>query len=193
MALPTEDYDEDYDDLYTEDWDEDWDEARRRGRPSRVRTARPSAPPARPPDRSVTQAQFQMAINRINADTTRNSAAIQRVNSNLSGLNQDIRRQGKAVRDSRKDVAQLKEFVLLFPLLQEAIGDENGQLAAILPFLLLGGGYGGSGSDGGGGLFGGSNLLILVLLLGGLGNRSGKSHSGQAAIASGTARGAAKS
>jgi hypothetical protein len=167
--------DDTYDD-YAEDWDLD-DEAVRPARS--IRTARPASVMARPTDRPVTQAQLQMVVGQFNSRISQNSTAIQRVNASVNGIGRDVRRQGMAVRDARHDVTQLRDLTLILPLLQGAIGDDNQQLALLLPFLLLGGigGDGRSGGYGGGGLLGGGDGLLLILLLTTVLNNDGASRS----------------
>jgi len=160
-------YDDDLDDYGAEDYDL-YDEAVRP--PVRtVRTARPASVAARSTDRPVSQAQLQMVISQFNGRLTQNSGAIQRVNATVNGVGRDLRRQAASIRDTRQDVGQLRDLQLILPLLQGVIGQDNQQLALLLPFLLLGGiggggGYGRSGG-GGGGLLGGGDGLLLILLL----------------------------
>lgn len=161
-------YDDDLDDYGAEDYDL-YDEAVRPAIRT-VRTARPASVTARSTDRPVSQAQLQMVISQFNGRLTQNGGAIQRVNSSVNGLGRDVRRQASAIRDTRQDVGQLRDLQLILPLLQGVIGQDNQQLALLLPFLLLGGigggggGYGRGGS-GGGGLLGGGDGLLLILLL----------------------------
>jgi hypothetical protein len=159
-------YDDDLDDYGAEDYDL-YDEAVRPVRT--VRTARPASVTARSTDRPVSQAQLQMVISQFNGRLTQNSGAIQRVNATVNGVGRDLRRQAASIRDTRQDVGQLRDLQLILPLLQGVIGQDNQQLALLLPFLLLGGIGGGGGgygrSGGGGGLLGGGDGLLLILLL----------------------------
>lgn len=168
------------DDYYDEDWDEafaeDWEEARR-PRSRRVATAQPRQLVPRPSGQPVTQTQFQVAISQVNSAIAKNSTAIQQVNSRVAAVDGEVRRQMRTVRNNTRDVDRVKEFLLIFPLLQQALGEGNEQLAAILPFILLGyGSDSGDGGGGGGGLFGGgtSSLLLVLALTGGL-SRGGSS------------------
>lgn len=189
MPSITEDYD-DYEDAFSEDYD-DYEEA---SRPSvrTVRTARPASVMARPTDRPVTQAQLQMVVSQFNGRIGQNSSAIQRVNSSVSGLGRDVRRQAVAVRSARNDIGQLRDLTLILPLLQGAIGQENQQLAVLLPFLLAGGigndgrnsGYGLLGGGGGGG--GGNSLVFLLLLITLLNNNDTNNTNNPPAISGGT-------
>ena len=154
---------------YDEAYDEASDEA---FRPVRIGPWRPSPVPQRPSDRPVTQAQLQMAVNRLDGYINRNRLEIQRVNSSLTALGRDVRRQRGELRTVRKDLSTARDAIVLIPLLSSAFGT-NKTLGALFPLLLLGG-MGGSGQGGGGGgLFGGDDattMLILVLALsGGLG------------------------
>jgi hypothetical protein len=165
--------DDDLDEL-AEDWD--YDEATRPART--VRTARPATVVARSTDRPVTQAQMQMVIGQFNSRIAQNSSAIQRVNATVGTIGRDIRRTSTSVRDTRRDISALRDVTLILPLLQGVVGEDNQQLALLLPFLLLGG-IGSSSSDGRsggyGGLFGGGgsdSLLLILLLTSALGNNS---------------------
>ena len=166
--------DDDLDEL-AEDWD--YDEATRPART--VRTARPATVVARSTDRPVTQAQMQMVIGQFNSRIAQNSSAIQRVNATVGTIGRDVRRTSTSVRDTRRDISALRDVTLILPLLQGVVGEDNQQLALLLPFLLLGG-IGSSSSDGRsggyGGLFGGGgsdSLLLILLLTSALGNNSG--------------------
>jgi hypothetical protein len=158
-------YDDDLDDYGAEDYDL-YDEAVRPVRT--VRTARPASVTARSTDRPVSQAQLQMVISQFNGRLVQNSGAIQRVNTAVNGVGRDLRRQAATIHDTRQDVSQLRDLTLILPLLQGAIGQENQQLALLLPFLLAGGIGGGSsggyGRGGSGGLLGGDGLLLILLL-----------------------------
>jgi hypothetical protein len=110
-----------------------------------------------------------MVIGQFNSRIGQNSNAIQRVNASMAGVGRDLRRQAASIRGVRRDVSQLRDLSLILPLLQTTIGQDNPQLALLLPFLLAGGigSDTGSGSYGGGGLFGGggnSGLLMILLL-----------------------------
>jgi hypothetical protein len=165
--------DEAYEDYPDEAYDDYGEAAPRRLRP--IATARPQPLPPRPAERPVTQAQLQMAVNRLNADISRNSTAIQRVNSNVTTLGRDIRRQSSQVRNARNDIGTLRDAVVLEPVLATAFaGTSNPTLAALLPLLLVSG-IGQNGQAGGGtsgGLFGGggdsTTTLLLVLALSGV-------------------------
>jgi hypothetical protein len=162
---------EGYEDAYIEDYgeggygDEAIDEAR--FRPGRVTTARPTPLPPRPAERPVTQAQLQMAVNKLNGDIARNSTAIQKVNSSVTALGRDVRRQGTAVKDAGKDIGQLRDAIVLLPLLTSSLGTSNPAMSAIFPMLMLSGvGEHHSGSSGGGGgMFGGGDQMTTMMLV----------------------------
>jgi hypothetical protein len=170
MPNGAEAYDEAYDDAYDEAYDgEAMDEAARRFRPRPVATARPRPLPPRPADRPVTQAQLQIAVNKLDGDIRRNSTAIQKVNTNLTALGRDVRRQTNNSRKTQKDISALRDAIVILPLLAGG----NSTLGPILPLLLLSG-VGDSASGSSGGLLGGgdsSSLLLLLAVSGGLGGR----------------------
>jgi hypothetical protein len=153
-------YDESYDEGYDESFDEAGEDWRRLRRLALPRTA---PVPQRPTSRPVTQAQLQMAVNRLDGYINRNSAAIRRVDGSVASLGRNVRQQTKTLSSTR-------DAILLLPLLQPLFAD-NPTLGVLFPILLLGG-LGGS-QSGGGGLFGGdsSTMLILVLALSGGLNR----------------------
>ena len=160
-------YSDDDIDVFADEYDVD--EEAIRPTVSSIRTARPASLMARPTDRPVTQAQLQMVVGQFNSRIGQNSNAIQRVNASVASVGRDLRRQAATIRDTRRDIGQLRDLALILPLLQGAIGQENQQLALLLPFMLAGGigSDTGSGGSGGGGLFGGggSSGLLMILLL----------------------------
>ncbi|MGL4176396.1 MAG: hypothetical protein ACRCSN_10000 [Dermatophilaceae bacterium] len=164
-----------YDDEGYAEWD-DWGEARRNTR--RVPTATVRNPTPRPSDRAVTQTQFQVAIQQVNAAISKNSTAIQKVGSSVMGVENNVRRQGRALKSVNRDIGKLAELATIVPLLIGAVGQQNQQLATILPFLYaqdIGKGDGSGSSSGDSGLLGGgsSGLLLLLVLIGGLGSSQG--------------------
>jgi hypothetical protein len=172
-AAYDEAYDEGYDESYDEGYDgESVDEA---WFPfPQVRTARPRPLPPRPLDRPVTQAQLQMAVNRLNGDISRNSAAIQKVNHHVRAVGRDVKRQAKHVRDVRKDVVQLRDALIILPLLTKSLDSENSTLGILFPMMMLQGiGESHQGGGSGGGMFGGgdSSMLMMLLLTGALGKK----------------------
>ena len=107
----------------------------------------------------------------MNGDISRNSQAIQRVNTGLTTLGRDVRRQTTGVRATRKDIGQLRDALVLLPLLTSTIGSSNPMLSALFPMLMLSGvGESGGRSGGsGGGMLGGdqSTTMLLVLAMSG--------------------------
>ena len=177
MPDAAEGYDEGYDEAYEDAYDgEGYEEAR--FRPRSIRTAHPTPLPPRPADRPVTQAQLQMAVNKLNGDLGRNSSAIQKVNTGLTTLGRDVRRHTASVRDTRKDVSQLRDAIVLLPLLSSSLGTSNPALSMIFPMMLLSGiGESGSARDSSnaGGMLGGdqSTMMLMVLAMsGGLGGKA---------------------
>lgn len=116
--------------------------------------ARPGPP--RPANRPVTQAQLQMAVNRIDGYINRNNAAIKRVNASVASLTRDVRRQGK-------EVSSTRDAIVLLPMLSGLFKDDP-TLAALFPLMMVGG-LGGPGSTPGGLLSGGNNLMPFALML----------------------------
>jgi hypothetical protein len=174
MPNGAEAYDEAYDESYDEGYDEGYN-GEAMFRPRGVATARPTPLPPRPAERPVTQAQLQMAVNKLNGDINRNSGAIQKVNTGLTTLGRDVRRQGGTLKDARKDIGLLRDAIVLLPLLTSSLGTTNPALSAIFPMLMLSGvgesGAGGSGGSGGG-MLGGDQMTMMMLVLamsGGLG------------------------
>ena len=165
-----------YESTYDEAYDGEAYDGESRFRPRRVTTARPTPLPPRPAERPVTQAQLQMAVNKLNGDISRNSTAIQRVNTGVTALGRDVRRQTTGVRDARKDIGQLRDALILLPLLTTGLGDTNPALAAIFPMLMVSGiGESGAAREGGGMFGGGDQMTMMMLVLalsGGLGGRS---------------------
>ncbi len=163
MPDVAEDYDEGYDEAYDDAYDDEgYEEARARRDVSRLVTARPTPLPRRPAGRPVTQAQLQMAVNKLNGDIRRNSTAIQKVNTGLTAVTRDVRRQATAVKNTRKDIAQLRDAIVLLPLLTRALGTSNPALSTIFPTMMLSG-VGESGS--GGGMLGGDQTTTMLLVL----------------------------
>jgi hypothetical protein len=171
MSNGVEAFDETFDETFDEAFDESLDESR--FRPRRVATARPRPLTPRPSGSQVTQAQLQAAVTKLNGDISRNSTAIQRVNTSLTTLGRDVRRQTTTARTTRKDIGQLRDALVLLPLLTSTIGTSNPMLSAIFPLLLLSGigeSAPGTGGTTGGGLLGGgdsSTTMLLVLALSG--------------------------
>lgn len=173
MTTLLESYDESYDELYDESWDESDDEAI--FRPRKIATARPRPVPQRPTGQTVTQAQLQSAVTKLQGDISRNSAAIQRVNASVNTLGKQQARVRREIGDARRDAAALKDAVTLLPLLGSALGDSP--IGALLPMLLLSNvGQPSGTTSGGGGLLGSGDqttTLITVLALSGqLGRKS---------------------
>jgi hypothetical protein len=168
MASYSDDDDDEYGEAY------DVYEGDIRPAPPSIRTAGSVSLMAPSTVRAVpaSEARLQMVVNAFNARIGQNSNAIQRVNASVAGVGRELRRQDGAIRDTRRDVAQLRDLTLILPLLQDAVGTQNQQLSLLLPFMLAGGIGGDSG--GGGGLFGGGgNSLMMILLLTGLLNPKG--------------------
>jgi hypothetical protein len=172
MSNGLEAFDETFDETFDEAFDESLDESR--FKPRRVATARPRPLTPRPTSSPVTQAQLQAAVTKLNGDISRNSTAIQRVNTSLTTLGRDVRRQTTTSRTARKDIGQLRDALVLLPLLSSTIGTSNPMLSAIFPMLLLSGigeAPGAAGSSGSGGMLGGggdsSTMMMLVLAMSG--------------------------
>jgi hypothetical protein len=111
---------------------------------------------------------LQMAVNKLNGDISRNSSAIQRVNTGLTTLGRDVRRQGGTLKDVRKDIGLLRDAVVLVPLLTKSLGATNPALSAIFPMMMLSGvGESGAGASGGsgGGMLGGDSTTTMLLVL----------------------------
>jgi hypothetical protein len=162
-------YDEAYDEGYEE---EGYDEASR-FRPRAVSTARPTALPPRPAERPVTQAQLQTAVTKLNSEIGRNSGAIQKVNTGLKTLGRDVHRQAGTVRDARKDIGQLRDAIVMMPLLSGALGGSS-TLSMLFPMMLLSGvGESGSGHESGG-MLGGDQSTMMLLVLAMSGSLGGK-------------------
>ena len=172
MTTLLESYDESYDELYDESWDESDDEAL--FRPRKITTARPRPVPQRPTGQTVTQAQLQSAVTKLQGDIGRNSAAIQRVNASVNTLGKQQARVRREIGDARRDAGALRDAVTLLPLLGGALGDSP--IGALLPMLLLSNVGQPSGATSGGGLLGSGDqttTLITVLALSGqLGRKS---------------------
>ena len=167
--------DDDFDEAFDEEFDDDFGEAApTRFRPPRLTTARPTPLPPRPVDRPVTQTQLQTAVQKLNGDIARNSTAIQRVNQSMTTLGREVRRNGTQTRSTRKDIGQIRDAVMLLPLLSRSMGDGNNpMLAALLPMMMLSGVGEGQGS-GQSGAFGGdqsTTMLMVLALSGGLGRQ----------------------
>lgn len=166
MPDGAEAFEEAYDEDYNEAYDEGLEEARFGG-PRRITTARPTPLPPRPAERQVTQAQLQMAVNKLNGDIGRNSTAIQRVNSSVTSLGRDVRRHKNQARDARKDIGQLRDALVLMPLLSSTMGSANPMLSAVMPMLMLSGvgepAQPGAGSAGG--MLGGDQMTTMMLVL----------------------------
>ncbi len=165
IAEAYEAYDEDYNEAY----DGEGLEEARLGGSRRINTARPTPLPPRPAERPVTQAQLQMAVNKLNGDISRNSTAIQRVNTSVTAIGRDVRRQTNQARDARKDIGQLRDALVLMPLLSSTMGTANPMMSAMLPMLMLSGiGESSSQSGGGsgsGGMLGGDQTTMMMLVL----------------------------
>lgn len=170
MPDAVEAYDESYDESYG---DESYEEASR-FRPRPVSTARPTPLPPRPVDRPVTQAQLQTAVSKLNSDIGRNSTAIQKVNTGLTTLGRDVHRQTGTVRDARKDIGQLRDAIIMMPLLSNALGGGS-TLSMLFPMMLLSGvGESGSARDSGGGMLGGDQSTMMLMVLAMSGSLGGK-------------------
>jgi hypothetical protein len=160
MTVLDEAYDLEYEEAYDLEYDEAAEDAESRRR-RRVALPRTAPMPQRPTNRPVTQAQLQMAVNRLDGYINRNSAAIKRVDGSVASLGRNVRQQGKSLSSTR-------DAIILLPLLSPLFA-ENPTLGVLFPILLLGGFGGSQSGSGGGGLFGGdsSTMLILVLALSG--------------------------
>lgn len=168
-------YVESYADPYDESWDESWDEGDDEAifRPRAVHTANPRPMPQRPTNQGVTQAQLNAAVTKLQADIKNNGTAIQRVNGTLNTLGKQHARTRRDLADVRKDVSNVKDAVVLIPLLSNVMGDSP--LGALLPMMLLSQNSSSSGSGSGGGLFGGdsmSSMFMILALTGSLGKKS---------------------
>ncbi|QIS14223.1 hypothetical protein [Nocardia arthritidis] len=163
------DYEYDYE--YDEGMDESDEASDEAWQPRRISLPRATLPPPRPTSRPVTQAQFQMAVQRLDGYINRNGAAIKRVNASVTTLGRDVKRQGGQLKTIRQDLSTARDAIILLPLLTNAFKGTNSTLGALLPILLLGG-FGSSGgqSGSGGGLLGSSDsttMMIMVLALSG--------------------------
>ncbi|HET9198986.1 MAG TPA: hypothetical protein VFN92_12130 [Solirubrobacterales bacterium] len=168
MPDTAEAYDEAYDEDYSEAYDGESSDEARLGGPRRIVTARPTPLPPRPAERPVTQAQLQTAVNKLNGDISRNSTAIQRVNTSVTALGRDVRRQSSRARDARKDIGQLRDALVIMPLLSSTMGAGNPMMSALLPMLMLSGigesaQAGSSGSSGG--MLGGDQTTMMMLVM----------------------------
>jgi hypothetical protein len=185
-------YDEAYDETYDESDEtyDEFDEARRRGgrrnlrpiNPPRAPSAfRPRATGNEPP---VSQTQFRAALARVSQEQNKDRQAIKLVDGRVRAVGAEQGRmtaamrketdlRNKAVLAVRRDLQATREVAAIAPLLGNLVG---GQLAGVLPLLLLSqdvgqdSGAGGTGiSSGLGGSGGLGGILPLVLLFGALG------------------------